>query len=430
MPSSDQSFTTSLWCASAKEPPRPVRRLEGDRSVDVAVIGGGNAGCSAALHLAEGGATVALLEAREIGFGASGRNGGQVIPGLKLEPDALEATFGPERGSRLADLASGAADRVFDLVERHGIACDPVRAGWIQGAHALPALPAVQARAAQWQRRGVPLRMLDAGEIAGLTGTNQYVGGWIDPRAGTIQPLAYVRGLARAAERAGASVYQETAVRRLARQGAEWRIETERGRLVARSVVLATDAYSDGLWPGLSCTFLTVQSILVATEPLPANVLETILPTRACASETRKLAFYFRISPDNRFVLGGRGAVGPAERDSYRRGLEARMHRFYPQLRDSRVAYSWSGQVGLTLDSMIHLHEPEPGLHIPLGYNGRGVAMSTVMGGLLADKLLGRGDDLFPVSGLSPIPGHALRKPGMTLGIAYYWLKDRLGYAS
>src|SRR5690606_3401335 len=208
----------SLWAATAAPAPE-TRPLQGSGQADALVIGGGYAGLSTALHLAERGIDTLLLEAREIGFGGSGRNGGQVIPGLKYDPDELIRMYGAQRGERLVQFAGGTADLVFGLIERHGMDVPRERAGWIQGAHTRQALDIAHARAAQWARYGVPTRSLDKAQVAALTGTDRYQGGWIDPRAGAIQPLSYVRGLARAALAAGARVHTDTPVQALRRDG-------------------------------------------------------------------------------------------------------------------------------------------------------------------------------------------------------------------
>jgi len=244
----------------------------------VVVVGAGYTGLSAALHLAERGAEVAVLDAAEPGWGASGRNGGQIIPGLKHDPDELERQFGDETGRRMWEIAGGAADAVFDLVARYKIACHAERCGWIAAAPHAAALESLRSRTEQWQRRGAPVELLDASRIAELTGTTGYMGGMLDRRAGALQPLAFVRGLARAAREAGAAIHGRSAVERLESTGEGWRARTAAGHVTARTVILATNAYTDDLWPGLRRTVLPVQSYQVATRPLPDNVRRRVLP--------------------------------------------------------------------------------------------------------------------------------------------------------
>jgi glycine/D-amino acid oxidase-like deaminating enzyme len=232
----------SLWRATAAEPAPALSRLEGETRTQVAVVGAGFTGLSTAIHLRDRGIDVAVLEAEEVGWGASGRNGGQVIPGLKLDPDELCGKFGREPGERLATLVGAAADNVFQLIDRFRIDCAPVRAGWIQGAHSERALPTVLARAERWARRGAPVEVLSRERIAALTGTRLYHGGWVDRRAGTINPLAYVRGLARGALSLGAAVFRESPAREIRREGKLWRVTTPAGALLAEHVVIGTTA--------------------------------------------------------------------------------------------------------------------------------------------------------------------------------------------
>lgn len=427
---SDDSFRNSLWWMTAREAPPAPRRPNGDENAPVLVIGGGFTGLAAALELARHGINVVLAEAHHIGFGASGRNGGQVIPGLKYDPEELIAKYGEIGGNALADLAGGAADLVFDLIDRHGIDCQPVRGGWIQAAHSEKALGAVANRARQWQARGVAVEMLDRAAIAGWIGTGIYHGGWRDPRAGSIQPLDYARGLARAAIASGARIFENTPVRRLSREGGFWRAETDFGTIRADRVLLATNGYTGGLVSGLSSTVLPVQSMQLATEPLSGRQIDIVLKQRVVVSETRKLAFYFRLSPDNRLMLGGRGAVGAHESERLYTALEAGLKALFPQLGGVRIGYRWSGQVALTMDGLPHLHMAEDGLMVALGYNGRGIAMATALGAALG-RHIGAGAPLvFPVTPIRPLFWHALRKPIVNMGVRWYWLKDRLGYAS
>ena len=256
-----------------------------------------------------------------------------------------------------------------------------------------------------------------------------YLGGWIDKRAGTLHPLSFTRGLARAARDAGVAVHENSPVEKLEQDGEGWLLRTARGTVRARSVVVGTDAYSTPLVAGLPESMLLVQSAQVATEPLSENLQAHILPDGRCCSETRRLAFYFRLSPDGRLMFGGRGAVGDSESPVFTKALVAAMRRIFPEAADVPVAFRWSGQIGLTLDGLPHVHEPAPNLHIGMGYNGRGVAMATVMGGWLAAKALRGEAPPLPTTALAPIRWHRLRRPALALGIAWAWVRDRIGLA-
>ncbi|MDR0251991.1 MAG: FAD-binding oxidoreductase, partial [Brucellaceae bacterium] len=208
MTSSPESFSRSLWWNKTSEIKPDYPALKGAHEADIVIVGGGFTGLASAMFLAERGKKVIVLEARHIGFGASGRNGGQIIPGLKHDPEDLLSTYGAEHGRRMIDMVGGSADLVFDLIRRHNIQCAPVRSGWIQAAHSELAKSAVHKRARQWQAQGVEVEILDRSGVTKLSGTDHYLGGWRDPRAGAIQPLDYARGLARVAAANGAVIFE------------------------------------------------------------------------------------------------------------------------------------------------------------------------------------------------------------------------------
>jgi glycine/D-amino acid oxidase-like deaminating enzyme len=417
----------SVWTVSAELAPE-TRPLQGDRRADIAVVGAGYTGLSAALHAAERGADVVVLDAAEPGWGASGRNGGQIIPGLKHEPDELEHRYGETIGRRMWQIAGTAADFVFDLIARHKIACHAERCGWIAAAPHAAALASLRSRTEQWQRRGAPVELLDAGRIAELTGTTAYAGGMLDRRAGALQPLAYARGLAQAAQRAGAAIHGGSAVIRLESSAGTWRAVTAGGTVTARTVILATNAYSDDLWPGLARTVLPVQSYQVATAPLPAEVRRQVLPGGQVVSDLRRILFYFRLDPDGRLLMGGRGPLHDRGDPALFARLEQTARRIFPQIGAARWQHRWSGRVALTADHLPHLHEPRPGVLSALGYNGRGVAMATAMGRLLAARALGATPDQigWPVTPIAPIPLHRWRLPAMALVVRWKRFQDWL----
>lgn len=424
------ALADSLWTATA--PPGPAcPPLSGEVEAEVAIVGGGYTGLSTALHLAERKVPVVLLEAHEPGWGASGRNGGQVIPGLKEDPDEVERILGPSFGRRAVRLSGAAPDLVFDLVARHGIACDAVRAGWIQPAPDAAGVKLQRARVEQWQRRGAPVEWLDRAAVSTALGTGLYEGGLLDRRGGSLQPLAYARGLAAAAIRAGAAIHGHSPARRLERIGAGWRVVTPRGAVLARIVLVCTNAYADGLVPGLARTLVPVTSVQVASAPLSHNVRRSILPGGEAASDTRRLLVYFRLDAAGRFVIGGRGAYGERGIRAAQARLRRLAHRMFPQLPDELAwERAWGGLVALTENHLPFLVEPEPGLVAAGGYNGRGIAMATAMSRVLADKASGVPDaELdFPLTRLAPIPFHALRRPAVALAVAAKAVQDRLGF--
>jgi glycine/D-amino acid oxidase-like deaminating enzyme len=415
----------SLWSVTA--PPGPVcTQLSGPLRAQAAVIGAGYTGLSAALHLAEAGRDVAVLEAVDIGERASGVNGGQVIPGVKPDPDALEAMLGPYAGGRLVTTAAAGPDLVFDLIARHGIQCEATRTGWIQPATSEASLAQLARRAEQWWRRGAAVDLLSRAEVLQLTGSALYCGGLLDRRGGTVQPLAYVRGLAHAVGGAGGRIFTHTPALRLTRKTGAWNIETPQGSLSAPVVIIATDADTGALNEELRRTMVPVPSFQVATAPIPAALRRTILPDGQAASDTWHLLRYFRLDASGRLVLGSRGtfAQAPAQHDvqyHYRA-----VHEIYPQLKGIAFEYHWGGMVAMTRDHLPHLHELAPGLHAGVGYNGRGVAMATVMGRLLARRALGAPvvELGFPVTPVLPMPFHSLSGLGARATIQYLRCMD------
>lgn len=423
----EPELSASLWAATAP-PAIPAPPLEGERRCDVAIVGGGYTGLSAALRLSEGGADAVVLEAREPGWGASGRNGGQVIPGLKHDPDELAALHGAKKAEQMLRTSEAAADLVFALIDKHAIACDALRTGWIQPAHAADRLPMLRRRFEQWAKRGADVAWLERAEVASLTGTERYHGGWLDRRGGSVQPLGYARGLARAARAAGATIYGGTPVTALTRAGDGWRLSTPRGTVVADQALLCGNGYTDGLWPRLRETVVPVYSVQVATAPLSENVRRSILPGGQTVSDTRRVLSYFRLDAEGRLLMGGGGSAYGASVERLAAGLKRRVGELLPQLADPRFEYVWGGRVALTLDHLPHRHVLGPGLQAGLGYNGRGVAMATMMGRVLADHALARPkpEHDFPATLPQPIPLHALRGLAVTATRIYYRFRDRL----
>ena len=418
----------SLWAATAEET-FSAAPLAGTHSFDIAIVGGGFAGLTAALEAAQAGASVVVLEASEPGWGASGRNGGQVIPGFKWDPDELVAKFGAQAGERLVSFAGAAPGEVFGLIQKHGIKCQAERTGWLQGVHNAASLPAVEARCRQWQARGAPVRMVHGDEARALIGSPAYVAAMVEPRGGRLNPLSYARGLARAAQAAGVAVSPQSPVTSLRRDGARWRLATPQAQVSADRVLVATNGYTGDLWPRLKQTIIPVASFIVATRPLSDNLRRSILPEGHVISDTRRLLTYSRLDPEGRLVVGARGKwqdpMGVAEFSHVMKSVRD----LFPQVGEiGEPAFYWSGRVAITPDYLPHVHEPEPGLAMLLGFNGRGVAMATAMGGAAGRYLAsGNRDELpLPSSGIRPIPFHGARRMYVAAASAWYRMLDGL----
>ncbi len=420
----------SLWGATAT-PACTLPELRGSARAEVVIIGGGYTGLSAALHLRESGIDVVVLEAAELGEGGSGLNGGQVIAGVKHDPDTLERMFGAGPGAQLVETVGSGPDLVFGLIQKYQIDCDATRSGWIQPATSESALTPIRARVEQWQRRGAPVELLDRRQMGQLIGSQRYSGGWIDRRGGTLQPRSYLGGLARAVERLGGRIFTRSEATRLEHTGGQWRVYTARGQVNAPVGVLTTNAYTGALADALRRSVVAVPSFQVATEPLPSPLRDSILPQRQGASDTWPLLRYFRLSSDGRLVMGSRGFFGNTPVATAARHHYRAVQEIFPQLRGVRYDYHWGGLVAMTSDHLPHLHELAPGLLAGLGYNGRGVAMATVMGRVLARRINGvSAEELgFPITALRPMPLHRFSRIGVRLAVEYLQLRAALARA-
>ena len=385
-------LTHGLWEATAPPAP-PTPPLNGRVAVDVVVVGAGFTGLSAALHLAESGASVAVLEAAEIGFGASGRNVGLVNAGLWLMPEQLPERLGAPFGARLLRILGDAPSVVFELIARHGIACEAVRNGTLHCAVGASGLAGLRERAAQWQRLGAPVRLLDAQEAAARTGTRAYAGALLDRRAGTLQPLAYVRGLARAAVRAGASVHAGSPVVAIDDLGSTWRLGTRDGGVVeAGWVIVATNAMAlpGGPWPALMSELVRMPYFNMATAPLPDALAATILPGREGAWDTRAILSSFRLDQANRLVFGSVGALRGSGRAIHRSWGRRALAKLFPALAGVDFEHAWYGWIGTTADALPRFHQLARNVVSFSGYNGRGIGPGTVFGRELARLVAGQ----------------------------------------
>ncbi|MBS0251772.1 MAG: FAD-binding oxidoreductase [Proteobacteria bacterium] len=423
------AFTPSSAWADASTAAPPDDPLLSDERCDLAIVGGGILGLCAGLHAARQGLSVRVVDAARVGDRASGLNGGQVIAGFKYDPDWLIQHFGDKRGTALATFGASMPDAVFGLIEREKLDVPRQATGWIQAAHSKTALMATEDRAKQWIARGVPAKILSADDVAQVTGAQGYLGGWLDPRGGAIQPFAYTRELARIALAAGVRIAENTRIVRLRRENSAWALETADGKtLRATSVIVATNAYADGLIPGLARTLVPLHSFQIATEPLPSSVLAKILPGDQVVSDSRRIVIYYRKGPDNRMLIGGRGSMAEPTHPKAWAHLEHALKRLYPALANVKIEKRWYGRVAVTLDHLPHVHEPEPGLMIAAGCQGRGVGLMTALAPRLVDYLASRDPEHIPlpITQIRPIPFHAFRNIGVGAAIAWYRLIDMM----
>ena len=422
------SRLANLWEETAVPAPR-FEPLVGAGHAKVLIVGAGYLGLSAALHIAEAGGDAVVLEAEAPGWGASGRNGGQLIPGLKHDPDEIEGALGRERGERLWRFAGGTADFVFDLVQRLGLEAEARRTAWVQGIHSEKAALRARARAEQWQSRGADVAYVEAPQAERLTGANIYVGAFLDRRAGCLQPLSYARELARAANSAGARIHGGSRVVSLDRRGQSWAARTASGaEVTADRILLCANAYSDALFPELPRSIVAATSLQIATEPLPEKLRGVILSGGEVLSDTRKAIRYWRLDVAGRLLMGGRGPYrepGP-ERDWAH--LVREVNTLYPALRGIPFTHRWGGRVAIHPDYWPRLHQLRPGVFAAIGCQGRGIGWQTAMGAELARLAMDRTyEPVLPISPVQPIPFSRLKRIGVPVAVATMRVLDRLG---
>jgi glycine/D-amino acid oxidase-like deaminating enzyme len=424
---SPRALPPSLYADTAV-PPVPTPALDSDKTVPVAIIGGGFTGLSTALHLAEQDVQAIVLEAREPGWGASGNNGGQVNPGLKLDPDAIEAQFGSDLGGRMIAFSYGAPGYTFDLIRRYQIPCEARQNGTLRAAYQAKSAVGVRTTAEQCIRRGMPVSLLDAAELRATTGTDRYVCAMLDRRGGDLHPLSYARGLARAVLAAGAGVHGDTPALSLMREGGAWRIETPRATVRADKVLIATNGFTDDLWPELRQTVVPVFSSIAATAPLPDSVVAQIMPTRSVLYESGHITVYYRVDQHNRLLMGGRGPMRWIRHAADIAYLTRYAEKLWPVLKGTAWTHGWNSRLAMTADHLPHVHEPAPGVLVYLGCNGRGVALASAMGGQLAKRLIDDAAEIdLPISRIAPIRFHGFWPLAVRSVVLTGRIRDRLG---
>ena len=423
------------WYASSTPgaPPRPP--LEGEHEADVCVIGGGIAGCSAALHLAERGYRVILLEAELVGWGASGRSGAQAITGVACGQSKLESLIGAGDAHRIWDMTVEALRLQRTLIDRHQIDCDYV-AGQMH--------VALKARQERELRDDVEiaharyghhsLRMVERDELRSLIASDRYIAGTYDPVCGHLHPLKYTLGLAAAAERAGVRIFEGTRALDYERStagdsGRALRITTSRGVVRCRSIALCGNAWLGPLAPALARKIIGVGTYIVATEPLGAERAQALITNNAAVTDINWVIDYFRRSSDHRLLFGGRVSYSGLDPLGTRRATRARMLKVFPQLADSKIEFSWGGLVDITLNRAPHFGRLEPDVYFVQGFSGHGIALTGLAGQLLAETIDGTHDrfDVFARIRHRDFPGGAaLRRPALVLAMLWYRLRDLL----
>ena len=408
----DQSWPDSLWRATAVDfPDQPA--LTENVDCEVAVIGAGFTGLSTAIHLAEQGQEVVVVDKVQPGWGCSGRNGGQVNPNWKVLPENIKKYYSNEVFERVLKAVNGTCDFLFDLVDKYKIDCDAIRPGYVLAIVGRKDYEFASQWSEQWSKVGSEVYMMSRQEASDLLGTDVYDVGMMDSRGGSVQPLSYARGLAKVAINLGVKIHGDTLAEKITRQGNGWCVGTPHGEIRCKKVVIGTNGYTDQLWPGLAKTIVPVASLISATAPLSDELASQILPKRNAVSDAAGMPVYYRIDSYNRMVFGGRanllGRIGTMDT----RKLRAQAIKIYPALENVEWEYDWGGYVAMTSHHRPMLLKLDDGVFAGLGYNGRGVAMATYMGDQLCRAINGEATEI-PIDSPRPLPLHA----GYPLGIA------------
>jgi gamma-glutamylputrescine oxidase len=413
---------------------QPAAPLNGEVDCDVAVVGAGLAGLSAALELAQRGRRVVVLEAQHAGFGASGRNGGQAIHGLACDMSVIEAQLGMDDARCVFDLSIEALELMRQRIATHRIECE-----WQDGFLSVATSPRKARALAQWVRRmeqayGYAMQLADARHLRDWIDSPRYHGAAHDPRSGHVHPLKYTRGLAQATVRSGAMLYESTPVTAL-HQGARTVLETPRGRVRAGQVLLAANVYLRGLAPKLAARIMPVGTYIVCTEPLDPARLTSLIPSRSAVCDTDVVLDYFRPTADQRMLYGGRVSYSTATPRDLAGSLQRRMVQTFPQLARTRISHAWGGFVDITMNrapDFGRLADTGHGSNVYYlqGFSGHGLALTGLAGRLVAQAMTtdASGFDLFARLRHRDFPGGTrLRVPAMVLGMAWYRLRDLLG---
>jgi gamma-glutamylputrescine oxidase len=417
----------SYYAASSTAAPRPT--LHGDLQADIAVVGGGIAGCCAALHLAQRGYRVVLLEGRFVGYGASGRSGGQTIFGFSASQKTLMSQVGRDDARRLFAMSIEALDLTQSLIRDFHIDCD------YRPNHLHVAVKPRQVRELQeWadelhqEYAYSSARFVDHAELAQHIVSPRYLAGLIDSRSGHLHTLKYTLGVARAAEEAGAVIFENSAVLSY-EDGAEVRVHATHGTVRCANLVLCANAYIGALAPALSRRILGIGTYIIATEPLGKERAQALLPSNAAVADINWILDYFRRSSDHRVLFGGRVSYSSVQPPQLAEGMRKRMVRVFPALEDVKVGYAWGGYLDITLSRAPNFGRLAPNVFYLQGFSGHGIALTGLAGKLVAEAVAGTAErfDVFARIPHRDFPGGPLlRRPSLVLAMLYYRLRDLL----
>lgn len=420
-PLADRYREAPFWTDEAPPRDRPITPLP--NSADAVVVGGGYCGLAAAAELARRGRHAVLIERHELGWGASSRNGGMVIPELKAGPAGLERRYGP-LGRRLHGAVNEAFDHVERLIADEHIDCGYQRTGQLYLAHHPGVVEHLREEAAERAGVGEPVRFVGRDELGTEIGSTAFHGGLVLERTGGLQPARFHQGLVRVAGDAGAELHEHTPAERIERGRGGFRVGTSRGSVEANDVIVATNAYADGLSPRLRRKTLPVGSFIIATEALPEDLRNEVSPHRRMFVDTKNFLFYWRLSPDGRMIFGGRRSLSPVSIAEARDHLYRSMVRIHPQLDGVPVTHAWGGNVAITYDRMPHVGTVD-GAHYATGCNGSGVGLNTWMGHRVAGMVLGDPPPPFAEMAHPNVPLWRLRHAYLPVVGQWFRFRDR-----
>ncbi|APE42939.1 oxidoreductase [Sulfitobacter alexandrii] len=417
------------WYAATATPHERFPALKGDHKADVCVIGGGYTGLSAALHLAKGGRKVILIDAQRVGFGASGRNGGQLGSGQRVEQDSLERMVGQDHAARLWQMGEDAKALVKSLIAEHGIDCH-LKPGVAWTASDKGDLNHLHAYAAHLEKRyGYDqIEVLDHAALQGVCPSPDYVGGILDMGAAHLHPLNFALGLARAAAAAGVRIF-ETSPAHHVEDGTPCTVRTDAGRIEAEHVILACNGYLGGLNRKVAARVMPINNFVAATEPLGDRTRD-VLPRDVAVADSRFVVNYFRLSHDGRLLFGGGESYGYKFPADIAAKVREPMSKIFPQLRDVRIDYAWGGTLGITMKRLPFVARVGRNTLSASGYSGHGLGTATHAGALMAKAVMGDSDGFDTMAAIpnTPFPGGpAMRTPLLVLAMSWYSLRDRLG---
>ena len=421
-------YPNSYYAASANNSAeRPT--LQGSHSADVCVIGGGYTGLSTALHLQERGFSVILLEASRIGFGASGRNGGQIVHSYSRDMDFIERHYGLETATAMGQMAFEGGQIIRRFVNDYDIQCD-LKTGGIFAACNNKQLQELEAKKALWEKHGhQQLELLDSQQVQLHVGTDRYTGALVDHSSGHIHPLNLALGEAAAIEKLGGKIFEQSEVIDIVRDN-KATVKTQQGEVTANFVMVAGNAYMNGLLPKLQQKAMPCGTQVITTEPLPKSLQRRLLPQDFCVEDCNYLLDYFRLSGDGRLIYGGGVTYGAREPNKIESLMRPKMLKTFPYLQNVKIDYAWTGNFLLTLMRLPQFGRIDNNIYYAQGYSGHGITSSHLAGEVIASTIQGQSERYDVLAKLPQYPfpgGRLLRIPYTAMGAFWYDLRDRLG---